>query len=266
MLLSLNRLITTITERILCMFRANPDILNNIGVLRHNLCVDVSNAYTYMNMSQNISACNTTIAQLCNKLFYLISENTRMNLSYLAELRIEYDAFDFVGIKRNIRNSVEALYDLYNLTIDNEYYNLLYYFHQKSINHDYCNDSEKNRLLKIYSNVDFNSTYLPLRDKAEIAKRKNGFCKETYRFYKNISNISSRYIHVDVFTPDTPPQLKESNLKNLLSSDCIMLASAYKQLLTLYPFYASQLRQCIDLELNRILCLITQFQCIVNYC
>lgn len=109
---------------------------------RQSLCVDISRIIARAPSCAPMSGC-ISIPLLCNRLFYLISENMRMNINYLSELWIEYDAFDFVGIKRNIRNSVEALFDLYNLSTDGDYYALLYYFNQKSINKNNSNDVER---------------------------------------------------------------------------------------------------------------------------
>ena len=58
------------------------------------------------------------------KLFSIITENVRMDLNYLLVLNPDYDMLGFPAIKRNIRISIEAYYDLFNLISDRSYYEI----------------------------------------------------------------------------------------------------------------------------------------------
>lgn len=159
------------------------------------------------------------------KLYTLISEDMRMNINYLSSLIIEYDCFDFIGIRRNLRSSIEAFYDLYNLTKDDEntYFNLLKYFHDKSQNDVRGNYGDLSKYDKYIEH-----TFLTIRDKAEIATKCYSFSTDFYNKYRNISIDSNSYVHYDLFVDNE--QKKEYSIKNLISTDCQLLADSFSLL------------------------------------
>ena len=158
------------------------------------------------------------------KLFSIIAENVRMDLNYLLVLNPDYDMLGFPAIKRNIRISVEAYYDLFNLTADRTYLNLLKYQSVK-------NTAIENSVINTYKpflkrkNFDINKRPLTISEKANIAKCKNNLRPDIYEYFKNIATSSNSYIHPDIFVTDNCN--RETLLKLLILCDCRLLTYAF---------------------------------------
>lgn len=193
-------------------------------------------------------------------LFYYIKDNFKANLQYLNSIvDIDSDVFGFVPIWRNIRNSIEAFYDLYNLKNDSTYYDVLWYCHNNDKfyrgNEKYKSYIFKNRFTIISKNniacnlYSFNSGYG--KDLIDTVKRSN------------------KYIHPDVFV-DTIKNREEKKyiLKMLISKDIYMLDSAYKMILEKY-YESNQPRlfcmQCRLIEPNCKSCYTSCYNKILEY-
>ena len=156
----------------------------------HKTVLDAINSYkTFLEQNiNNLITLNlnaTNINLFCTgeyKLFSIIAENVRMDLNYLLALNPEYDILGFPAIKRNIRISIEAYYDLFNLVSDRSYFELLRYQSIKNSNIDI-------NILEIYKPyvkrktiTKINKYPLKISEKATIAKDKNHLCLDIYRF------------------------------------------------------------------------------------
>lgn len=158
------------------------------------------------------------------KLFSIINENVRMDLNYLLVLNPEYDMLGFPALKRNLRISIEAYYDLFNLTTDRTYLDLLRYQSVK-------NTTIENAIINIYKpflnrkNFNINKRPLTISEKANIAKDKNHLRLDIYNHFKDIATSSNSYIHPDIFVTDNCD--RETLLKSLLLCNCQLLMYAF---------------------------------------
>lgn len=163
------------------------------------------------------------------KLFSIIFENVRMDLNYLLDLNPEYDMLAFPALKRNIRISIEAYYDLFNLVSDRSYFELLQYQSIKGyvIDTNILNKYKSFVKSKI-SNI--NKRPLTISDKAQIAKNKNGLHPDLYNEFKEIATTSNSYIHPNIFITDN--YNREIVLKSLILCDCRLLMYSFELLNT----------------------------------
>lgn len=202
----------------------------------HKTVLDTINSYKTF-LEQNINSLinlnlNTANMNLfCTgeyKLFSIIVENVRMDLNYLLVLNPEYDMLGFPALKRNIRISIEAYYDLFNLTSDRSYLNLLRYQSVK-------NSTIENTVINTYKpffkrrkNFNINKRPLTISEKSNIAKNKNRLHPDIYNYFKDIATNSNYYIHPDIFAVDHYD--RETVLKSLILCDCRLLMYAFELL------------------------------------
>lgn len=141
-------------------------------------------------------------------LYFYIKSDLKMSIQYLSTLNIDSAiVIDFMVIWRNIRHSIESLYDLYNLTKDTDYFSVLEY---------------TSKLSKHY-----NPKYrdFALKHKNFTIMSKKNIAEELYNFklsYKGncenllkLSKISNSYIHPNVFI-DIPAMQDIQSKANLL--------------------------------------------------
>lgn len=176
----------------------------------------------------NLNAANWNLA--CTgeyKLFSIINENVRMDLNYLLVLNPHYDMLGFPALKRNIRISIEAYYDLFNLTTDRSYLNLLKYQSAKNVAIENSVINTYKQFLK-RKHFDINKRPLTISEKANIAKNKNNLRLDIYDHFKDIATKSNSYIHPDIFVTDSCD--RETLLKSLIICDCQLLVYAFELL------------------------------------
>lgn len=161
------------------------------------------------------------------KLFSIINENVRMDLNYLLVLNPHYDMLGFPALKRNIRISIEAYYDLFNLTTDRSYLNLLKYQSAKNVTIENSVINTYKQFLK-RKHFDINKRPLTISEKANIAKNKNNLRLDIYDHFKDIATKSNSYIHPDIFVTDSCD--RETLLKSLIICDCQLLVYAFELL------------------------------------
>ncbi len=196
-------------------------INHNILDLVNNFRGTMDSAITY------IVGCYPNAYNIPNfKYYYLISENVRMDLNYLLSVNIEYDMFNFVGVHRNIRSSVEAYYDLFNLTMDGIYLYLL----KLNSNNCECTDKEldilrNNPKYSEYVEQLSKRNHLTIKQKSVIAQ-KNMLEPKRYTNLKTISKESNEYIHSDIFTEPKTLEAKVSDFTKLIDTDCQLLADS----------------------------------------
>lgn len=199
----------------------NKTILDAINSFKTFLEQNINNL-----INLNLNAANMNL--FCTgeyKLFSIIYENVRMDLNYLLTLNPDFDILGFPAIKRNIRISIEAYYDLYNLVSDRSYFELLQYQSIKgySINPNTLKKYQPFVNTKI-SNI--NKRPLTIANKANIAKNKNALIKDIYDEFKKIAKKSNQYIHPDIFVADI--YNPEIILKSLILCDCRLLIFAFE--------------------------------------
>lgn len=201
----------------------------------HKTVLDSINSYkTFLeqniNNLINLNLNTTNINLFCTgeyKLFSIINENVRMDLNYLLILNPDYDMLGFPAIKRNLRVSIEAYYDLFNLTTDRTYLYLLKYQSLK-------NTTIESSIINTYKSFlnrkkfDINKRPLTITEKADIAKTRNHLRLDIYDYFKNIATSSNSYIHPDIFITDNCD--RETLLKSLIICDCRLLAYAFELL------------------------------------
>ena len=196
------------------------------------MVLDTVNSYkTFLEQNINnlisLNLNTTNINLFCTgeyKLFSIIAENVRMDLNYLLVLNPEYDMLGFPALKRNLRISIEAYYDLFNLVHDRSYFELLQYQSIKG----YIIDS--NTLNKYGAYVkgkiaNINKRPLTISEKANIAKNKNQLNPNLYDEFKEIATNSNSYIHPDIFVTDQFN--REIILKSLILCDCRLIMYAF---------------------------------------
>lgn len=201
----------------------------------HKTVLDTINSYkTFLEQNiNNLINLNLNTANMnlfCTgeyKLFSIIVENVRMDLNYLLVLNPEYDMLGFPALKRNIRISIEAYYDLFNLTSDRSYMNLLKY---QSIKNSSIDDATINTYLPFLyrKKFDINKRPLTIKEKASIAKNKNLLKTDIYDCFKEKATTSNSYIHPDIFVTDNAN--RETVLKELILCDCSLLMYAFELL------------------------------------
>lgn len=201
----------------------------------HPLVLDTINSYkTFLEqninnlINLNLNTANWNLA--CTgeyKLFSIINENVRMDLNYLLVLNPHYDMLGFPALKRNIRISIEAYYDLFNLTTDRSYLNLLKYQSAKNVTIENSVINTYKQFLK-RKHFDINKRPLTISEKANIAKNKNNLRLDIYDHFKDIATKSNSYIHPDIFVTDSCD--RETLLKSLIICDCQLLVYAFELL------------------------------------
>ena len=130
----------------------------------------------------------------------------------------------FPALKRNIRISIEAYYDLFNLTTDRTYFDLLKY---QSVKNTTIESTIKNTYKSFLKRkkFDINKRPLTITEKADIAKNKNQLRLDIYDYFKNMATSANSYIHPDIFITDNFDQ--ETVLKTLIICDCQLLMYAF---------------------------------------
>ncbi len=220
------------------MFYSDNNNINQEGIIMSYILktvLDTINSYKTF-LEQNINSLITLNLNTANmnlfctgeyKLFSIIVENVRMDLNYLLVLNPEYDMLGFPAIKRNIRISIEAYYDLFNLVQDRSYFELLQYQSIKgyTINPNTLNKYKAFVKGKI-SNI--NKRPLTILDKGNIAKNKNQLHPNLYNEFKDMATNSNSYIHPDIFVTDNYD--RETVLKLLILCDCRLLMYAFELL------------------------------------
>lgn len=201
----------------------------------HPMVLDTINSYkTFLEqninnlINLNLNTANWNLS--CTgeyKLFSIINENVRMDLNYLLVLNPHYDMLGFPALKRNIRISIEAYYDLFNLTTDRSYLNLLKYQSTKNITIETSVINTYKPFLK-RKHFDINKRPLTISEKANIAKDKNNLRLDIYDYFKDIATKSNSYIHPDIFVTDSCD--RETLLKSLIICDCQLLVYAFELL------------------------------------
>lgn len=201
----------------------------------HPMVLDTINSYkTFLEqninnlINLNLNTANWNIS--CTgeyKLFSIINENVRMDLNYLLVLNPHYDMLRFPALKRNIRISIEAYYDLFNLTTDRSYLNLLKYQSEKNVTIENSVINTYKHFLK-RKHFDINKRPLTISEKANIAKDKNNLRLDIYDYFKDIATKSNSYIHPDIFVTDSCD--RETLLKSLIICDCQLLVYAFELL------------------------------------
>lgn len=207
------------------MYIINSYVLNTINTFRNNLDTFMMGYINQVSTQFNFNLFQTPN----NYLYSIISENVRMDMNYLSALNPDFDIFGFPGVNRNVRNSIEAYLDLYNLTFDEKYICVLKY-----ISRNATTTSDEYKIVQEYANkLDlkkkgkyYNFSILSKRMLAE----KNNIHQDILNTFLPYIRDANAYVHPDIFVkcPD-----KEKRLENLCNIDCLLLAYSF-ELLTIW--------------------------------
>lgn len=238
----------------------NPQVLSAINYFRTTLDSNLGFFVDFVNKN-----CNTNLFSTYNyKLYLLISENIRMDINYLVSLNPDYDLFGFPGIQRNIRNSIEAYYDLYNLTSDKNYIALMKYVSRNAN----TNADEFKHVLRYANNLniipvtnkDTKRKYynFPVTSKVTIA-RNLGINPTLVDQLTPFTKDANTYVHADVFA--TPSVDKSENIEKLLCLDVLLLSYSF-QLLTIFVQREFQYIPTfsLDTEYNNCMTFLNQYK------
>lgn len=196
-------------------------VLDSVNQYKMFLEQNIYNLINYVNI--NFPSANLFLSAEY-KLFSIIFENVRMDLNYLLTLNPDFDVLGFPGLKRNIRVSIEAYYDLYNLVCDDYYFDLLKWKSTKNYN---INEDILNHYAPDPNDHIRNNKYLTIKDKARIAK-KNNLNSAVFEQFKGIVMDANSYVHPNIFLPETVD--KEKILKELVFCDCQLLMYSFELL------------------------------------
>lgn len=199
----------------------HKDILDYINSYKLFLEQNINNLININNNNPSINLFATGEY----KLFSIIIENVRMDLNYLLVLNPDFDILGFPAIKRNLRISIEAYYDLFNLVSDRSYFELLQYQSVKNINIDNNTLTTYQPYTKRKSLSNINKYPLTISEKANIAINKNQLRPDIYNNLKNIATDANSYIHPDIFAGNIGN--RDALLKLLIFNDCKLIAYAF---------------------------------------
>lgn len=208
----------------------NPKILNEINIYKNTLFEYSNELQRYMFSSLQVSS-NSEPVSLLSKLFYIIYENIQIDLNNLAVLNPDYDVMGFPALHRNMRTTIEAFYDLYNLSNDILYVEVLK-------TNSVSTSETLNLAPKFIKYKKEKSFYYSLKEKANIALNLYGIDKELFDSLKSAGAAANTYVHPDVYA--AVPSNRAGVLANLIFLDCriILLSSSliYQYLHTTYDF------------------------------
>ncbi len=183
---------------------------------------DPKNIYNFVDASviHLITKCQLLTKEKEYWLFYFIKDDFWTSLSSLYNVNIEQDFLGFPSIKKNIRHTIEAFIDLYNLYNDKDYLIVL----------EYCSKMRKDagKYEKYLYRNEFS-----IQSKCNIAKSYGGNFQE----YLDIARDSNNYIHPNVFlnviSSDNVDE-KRKILSELLNSYLSLLTNSYELILKKY--------------------------------
>lgn len=208
----------------------HKSILDNINLYKSFLEQNINNLINYNINYSKINLFSTGEYRL----FSIITENVRLDLNYLLSLNPDFDILGFPALKRNVRISIEAYYDLFNLVADRTYIEILKYQSQK-INH--VNRAIIQKYMPFLNRRKFtlNKSPLTIKEKATIAKNKNRLAPHIYKQMKEFATDSNSYIHPDIFVD--PINNKDIVLKLLIFCDCRLIMYAFDLLNSFFAKY-----------------------------
>lgn len=214
------------------MLIVNPTIISHINNLR------VAMYGRLQQLRATILPSNELSASI--KLYMLIDENIRYDLVSLQTEDVSLDYFGFIALRRNIRNSIEAFYDLANLLFRKGYYDLLSYYEEKRSGNIYSDhfkglvkelrDAGLEKYLK-YDHLNISAKghlAMEFRDKNQDTNVWDGL--------RRIIRESNNIVHPNIFTLPLAQVEREGVLVDLLSSECNLLCWSYEVILRQFGF------------------------------
>ncbi|GEM_PF-5341138 len=202
------------------MTRINPNLLSSVNNYRISIETEIVNFYSFLYSQKNINLYQTPNYRL----FSLITENIRMNLVYLEVLNPETNFLGLTGLYRNIRNSIESYYDLFNLTCDESYFSVLKYY-SNCLQH---NEQDVNIIKTTYKNILTTNNginkFINTKTKSRIAKEKFNLDPNIFDTLKEIGIESNKYVHPDIFVRE---DCIENTIKELVYIDCCLLKFSF---------------------------------------
>lgn len=182
-----------------------------------------SNIYNFIDASVNLLLLNNPRVKSQKEywLFYYIKEDFFVNWMSLQNYNIEMDVLGFAYIKRNTRHIIEAFLDLFNLSNDADYIEVLKYCAKER---DYNIDKYRNYLYK---------NQFTIQAKINIAKCYGG----EFQKFIDVTNDCNSYVHPNVFidlAAMNSLQVKQETLRKLLKANYFVFNEAFNLLLKTY--------------------------------
>lgn len=188
------------------------------------------------------------VLNACVALYTMIDENVRCDMVSLHE-DVNLDYYGFIPFRRNVRNSIEAFYDLANLVYRKGYYELLWYFEKKkrkqgnTVPGAFDSDEALEKKLTaagFEKYLKFNR--LSLSAKGHLAMElRNKQADATgglviWDTLRKIISESNNIVHPNFFTPPLVANERSGKLTDLLTADCELLCWSYMILLEQFGF------------------------------
>ena len=185
-------------------------------------------------------------------LFYYVKEDLAMSMNSLNGQVIDYMYLPYPLIQNNVRHAIEAYLDLYNLTKDQTYMDVLR-CNARQITPEVCSDKYRERLEKV--------KFFSLKQKLHIAK--NLGLDFPYDLRQMVNDANS-LIHPNTFITPMDPDYREKwrVLKNLLNIHLELLSQSFRLLLESVPkmeiigaqaFYIDQLEHHMRNDIENLL-------------
>lgn len=201
-----------------------------------NQSISNHNIYNYVDASVNVLIQQSYNITVDKKywLFFFIKDNFRANIQYVSSINIDNDIFGFIPVWRNIRHSIEAFYDLYNLVHDEEYLSVIGYA------------SKQGRYNNKYGKFIYNKMFT-IQSKQRIATECYGW--KEYSLLTEVASESNKYIHPNVFInvfQINQIAEKEALLRKLLMANVYLLTEAYQIVLQGYNQRSQPALACLN--------------------
>lgn len=212
------------------------NIVNKM-VVNHNVYNFIdSSITTVLNHNRSI------VADKKYWLFYFIKDNYIANMQYLNTVNVDQDVFGFIPVWRNTRNSIEAFYDLINLSFVEGYTSVLEFCDAKGENKHSLKINLEDRFKKYLYKGSFT-----ILSKQKIAMEYAGWGGSS--LLSDISERSNKYVHPSVFVKVFQIHelaRKEEIIKDLLKTNIFILTQAYHILIRLYHNNIQPILSCIN--------------------
>lgn len=155
----------------------------------------------------------------CTQLYEYMDWNIQWDLATLRGLNVSTDDFGFMPLRRNVRNSIECFYDIFNISADPVYITLVKYFMFKDYHE---NPDVRKALRKEKYGKYLKYKFLTIANKSEIAKS-HTLDSSIADELDNLVNNSNNIVHPNFFLARIADFQKNDLLKYLLETECKLL-------------------------------------------
>ena len=177
-------------------------------------------------------------------LLYIIRENFEINIEIFYKTIIEYDSLKFSLPKRNTRVSIEAFLDLFNITKDFRYINVM-----KKFNRITLSEQEYIDFKEYLSANKLKPDYVSIETKFRLA-RQNGLDYESIKDLKKVYDKYNGFSHANIFCIFENINY-DNDLKDLIALNLKLVFEALNIVINHYNI-AWNMREVFETYLNGI--------------